>query len=293
MNLVELQIMFQQKIVDVNPVFDVEERPDTFTIVNYLNKSINEYLNDKFIKLPTLEHQLLAIEANRDDLRFLIVRGGVLQYSYAMDTYNWGSRGKRYRMPDNVLIPLSLSATVSREEVAPMTSQKMFAEWRSRKQAERLIKDTSDQVIHVRPVAFLEDEFYVCVLGDAYVTSIDANELSYLRQPDVLSFDYNELTGTATLDITSVPDGTNMKALTALIYVNASGTPTNYIAGEKVVKVAGYNTITALGGEPSKIGYPFGFTDTPDFPSYMHEDILNRATTLFLDEAKLKLVPKE
>lgn len=293
MNVTELQILFQQKIMDVNPMFEVEQRPDTFTILNYLNRAIRIYLNERFLNLPTFEHMIVAVELARDDLSKLITRGGLLQYSYAMDSYNWGSRGRRYRMPEDVLIPLSIAATLTRTEVAAGSNQKMFAEWVSRQQAQKLISDTYDKMIHVRPVAFIEDEFYVCILGDAYTTSISADTISYVRKPSVLSFDYMELSGTSTIDITSITTGVYMKALTALTYVNAGGSPVNYKAGDKIIKVAGYNTITALSGEPPAIGYPWGYTDTPDFPDYLHEDILERATMLFLDEAKLKLVPKE
>lgn len=174
-----------------------------------------------------------------------------------------------------------------------MTSQKFFAEWVSRKQAERLISDTSNRVIHIKPIAFIEDEFYICVVGDAYVSAISADEITYLKSPDTLSFDYTELTGTASINISSITVGDQMRALTALTYVNASGVPENYIAGKKITKVAGYNTITALGGEPPKVGHPWGYTDTPNFPEYLHEDLLERGVSLFLDEAKLKLVPKE
>ena len=293
MNLLELQILFQQKIADVNPAFETEMRPDTYTIVNYLNRGINTYLKERFTSLPSFEQQLVAIEESREDLRILITRGGLMTYPYAMDTYNWGTRGKRYRIPDNVLIPISISCTVTRTEIAPATNEKMFAQWTSRLKAQRLIRNSHDHTIHIKPLSFIEDEFYVCVLGDAYVTSITGDGITYLRKPDRLDFDFVELTGTSTLNITSVTDGVNMKALTAFTYVNAGGTPTNYIAGEKVTKVAGYNTITALGGEPPKIGHPWGYTNTPDFPEYMHEELLERASTLFLEEAKLKLVPKE
>ena len=294
MNLIDLQILFQQKITDVNPVFEIDQRPDSYTIVNYLNRSIRNYLKERFVNLPTFEQQLIAIETARDDLRFLITRGGLLNYPYALNSYNWGSRGKRYRMPDNVLIPISLTSTVTRTEVQAMTNQKMFTQWVSRRQAERMESTTNNKTIHVRPISFIEDEFYVCVVGDAYVTSITGDELTYLRKPDVLSFDYKQLSGTSTIDISSISTNDYFKALTALIYVDPTTlNPANYIAGDKIIKVAGYDTITALSLEPPKIGHPWGFTDTPDFPEYMHEDILKRTSLLFLEEAKLKLVPKE
>jgi hypothetical protein len=293
MNLLDLQISFQQKITDVNPVFEVEQRPDTYTIINYLNRAIMDYLKKGFMSLQTFEQQLIAVSQAQDDLRFLIRTQDVPEYPWATMNQNWGDRGKRYRLPDNILIPLSLTCTVTRIEVQPYTDQTVFAEFRSRIQAERLIKTTRDQVIHVKPVAFIEDEFYLVVVGDAYVTAITADRLTYLRKPDKLSFDYTELTGVPDLDITSVSNGINMRMLTPVQYVNAGGSATDYLPGEKVTKVSGYNNMISKNIEPVKIGYPWGLTDTPDFPEHMHEDILERSTQLFLDEANLKLIPKE
>ena len=293
MNLLDLQILFQQKIKDVNLVFEEEQRPDTYTIVNYLNRAIMDYLKKGFMSFPTFEQQLVAVSQAQDDLRFLIRTNDVPEYPWPTTFQNWGDRGKRYRLPDNILIPLSLTCTVTRIEVQPYTDQTVFAEFRSKIQAEKLIKTTHDQVIHITPIAFIEDEFYLVVIGDAYVTDITADRLTYLRKPDKLSFDYTELSGTPNLNITSISNGTDMRALTPLRYVNFGGGTKNFFAGELVTKVSGYNTIFNQNDEPVKIGYPWGYTDTPDFPEHMHEDILERSTQLFLDEAKLKLLPKE
>lgn len=293
MNLIELQIEFQRKIVDVNLAFKEDLRPDTYTIVSYLNRAIKDYLKNTFLNLPTYQQQLIAIDTNSEDLRFLFKRGQNLLYPYAMDYQNWGARAKRYRAPDDFMIPISLGVTISRSEVAPMTNDKMFVEFVSRRQAENLINDSSDKVIHVQPCAYIEDEFYIVIVGDAYVTSIAAGEFTYLRKPDILSFDYQELTHASTLDISTIPTGTYMRALSPLTYVNATPVVTSFIPGDKVEKIAGYHSMTSLGGEPVKIGYPWGETDTPDFPEYRHEDILERSTQLFLDEAKLKLVSKQ
>lgn len=294
MNLLDLQILFQQKITDVNPVFEDEQRPDTYTIVNYLNRSIMDYLKKGFLSLPTFEQQLVAVSESQDDLRYLIRANVAYEFTDQLLGDNWEGRGYKYRIPDDVLIPLRVSCTTTRIEVQPYSDQKVFAEFTSKRQAEKLLSLPTNKVIHVRPLAFIEDEFYLVVVGDAYTTSLSMNHLTYLRKPDKLSFDYTELTGSSSsLDISSIPNGTYMRMLTLGLYVNPSGASTNYKAGDKVIKVAGYNTIFDVNGEPPKIGYPWGYTDTPDFPEYMHEDILERSTQLFLDEAKFKLLPKE
>ena len=116
MNLLDLQILFQQKITDVNSIFENEQRPDTYTIINYLNRAIMDYLKQGFMSLQTFEQQLVAVDQAQDDLRFLIRTQDVLEYPWATTNQNWGDRGKRYRLPDNIVMCLvNTSLSVSSE----------------------------------------------------------------------------------------------------------------------------------------------------------------------------------
>jgi hypothetical protein len=293
MNLTELQILFQQKIQDTNPIFNVEQRPDTFTICNYLNKAIDRYLEKKFLSLPTFEQRLSAIDLNIDELHNLIVPNGSLTAPQDLTQYNWSTRGHRYRVPDDVLIPISLTCVVTRTEVYPMNGQVIFAEFMSRRQAEKLISHTADKVMYPKPIAVWEDPYYLMLIGDAYTTTITAANLTYIRKPFKLDHSYSELAsvGSGNLSITLIPTGTYFLAKSRLTYVNSGGSSTPYNAGDKILKVSGQNTI-AGGAEPIVVGYPWGLTDTPDFPAYLHDSIVDLAVSLFLDEAKLRLVPK-
>jgi hypothetical protein len=293
MNLTELQILFQQKIQDTNPIFEVEQRPDTFAIANYLNKAVDRYLEKKYLSLATYEQRLVAIDANIDELHNLIVPDGILSAVKDLSEYNWSTRGHRYRVPEDVLIPISLACTITRTEVYVMCNQQVFAEWMSRLQAQRLVSHSVDKVMYPKPVVVWEDPYYLMLIGDAYTTVLTAGNLTYLRKPYKLDFDYSELAGvgTANLDITSLATGSYFLAKANLTYVNSAGVPTRFKPGDKVIKVAGYNDITYL-DEPIVIGKPWGSTDTPDFPAFLHETLLDLAVSLFLDEAKFKLVPK-
>jgi hypothetical protein len=293
MNLTELQIAFQQKIEDTNPIFKVEQRPETYVVLNYINKAVGKYLEKKYLLLPTFQHRIAAIEQNIDELRFLIIPDGALTASKNLAEYNWSGRGNRYRTPDDVFIPLSLPCTVSRNEVYPMVSQTLFAQWASRIEAQRLISNTADKVMYPRPLAVFEDPYYIMLIGDAYTTSLTAGLLTYMRKPYKLDFSYTELsaTGTGNLTITAITDNTYFLAKARFTYVNSTGTPTIFKPGDKVQKVSGYNTIT-YADEPIIVGYPWGMSDSLDFPEYMHPGILDLAVSLFLDEAKFKLIPK-
>jgi hypothetical protein len=293
MNLTELQIAFQQKIQDTNPVFEVEQRPQSFEFCNYLNKAVEKYLEKKYLLLPTFQHRIAAIDQNLDELRNLIIHDGVLSATKNLVEYNWSNRGNRYRIPDDVLVPISLPCTVSRNEVYPMVSQTIFAQWASRLEAQRLVSNTSDKVMYPRPLAVFEDKYYIMLIGDAYTTALTAGLLTYLRKPYKVDFSYIELsaTGIGNLSITAITNNSYFLSKANLTYVDSTGTPTTYKPGDKVLKVTGYNTITYL-DEPIVVGYPWGQTDTLDFPEFMHEGIVDLAVSLFLDEAKFKLIPK-
>lgn len=293
MNLTELHIAFQQKIQDTNPIFEVEQRPTSFDVCNYINKAVEKYLEKKYLLLPTFQHRLSAIDQNYDELRYLIIPHGTLTASKNLAEYNWSGRGSRYKMPDNVLIPISLPCTVTRSEVYAMSGQTIFAQWASRQEAQRLISNTADKVMFPRPIAVIEDNFYLMLIGDAYTSSLVAGLLTYLRKPYKVDYSYVELTTGSTygLDITAITINSYFLTKSNITYVNSTGTPTVYKPGDKIMKVSGYNLVYYI-DEPIIVGYPWGLSDTLDFPDYTHEAILDLSVSFFLEEAKFKLVTK-
>jgi len=291
MNIEELQIYFQQKITDIDPSFESSQRPDSFSIVNNFNKALNFYIQEKYLNVKSYEERLIIIDNNLDEIAGLITSGGLLYHNKTKSGYNWDIRGQMYRLPDNCLSPISLTATVTRTEVLPMTDQKQFALFVNRKQAEKLISDTSDKVIHTKPLAFIEDEFYLTLVGDAYVTSISAGELVYLRKPFTLSLEYSELINNGgAINISSITTGTYFRALCDVSYAAV-----NYIAGSKIQKIAGQNsvTVTAVDNVEMKIGYPYGLTNVPDIADSSHMLLVDLAVKLFMDDAKLKLIQRQ
>lgn len=293
MNLTELQILFQQKIQDTNPVFEVSQRPDSFVISNYLNRAVDKFLEKKYLLLPSFEQRLIVIDENIDELHNLIKPNGLLSSSKDLTEYNWSIRGHRYRTPDDILIPISLSCTVSREEVYPMTGQVLFADWMTRRQAERLVSNSSDKVMYPKPIAVWEDPYYIMLIGDAYTTSLVTGLLTYLRKPYKLDHNYTELTGTSTgnLTISAITAGSYFLAKSRFTYVDPSGVPAVFKPGDKVYKRSGSDTLTYI-DEQIKVGYPWGYTDTPDLAPQTHDSLVDLAVSLFLEEAKFKLISK-
>ncbi len=291
MNLIELQILFQRKIEDVNPVFKDSQRPDSFTIENYLNKAIDRYLISKFLKYPSFEQRILAIEENQDELHLLFRVETISNTPQALTELNWGARGIKFPAPEWLNIPISMSCTVTRERIYPVTAEKMFVDFVSRRQAEKIVSNSTDKVMLPRPLGLWEDTYELMIIGDAYTTAIITPILTYLKKPFTLSHRYTEIITEGATNVSAITDGTYFIVHTRCTYRNDAGAETIYEAGSKVKKQVAYEQVTLI-EEDLKIGYPYGYADTPEFPEYVHDELVDGATALFLEEAKLKLIPQ-
>jgi len=296
MNLIEMQIMFHQKAEAINAQFFDRLRPTSFEIVNYFNKAIDRYVRDKFLSLPTHEMRRNSVLAGMDVLRDMVEHqratvedtSGTLPFAFS----------KRIILPPDMLCLLGVYGTYSRSAVPPMTSDVVFSELTPMESARRLATSDADKPIYPRPIAALENEFNLLLIGDAYTTDITNIAVRYLRKHFELSFNYRELEGAADgadLTINSIVADTNyFRALAKGTYYSDPSTQITVQAGQKLVKVTGRNNMegTSFPNWKQKIGAPYGMTDTPEFPEYMHEEIVDLGVQMFMDEAKLKLTPK-
>lgn len=295
MNLTELEILFHQKISEVHPRFKEENRPESFYIANYLNKAIREHIQERLLNLSSFEQRISAIDIHQDQFRELIISNKELTNAKSISNYNWTGRGNRYQAPSDMLIPISVSCVHTRTEVYPYSEQKVFAQFVSRKQAERIVSDPANKAIFVRPIVFIDDKYYLTLIGDAYTGAITSPYLTYLKEPFDLSHEFTRLSSTtATLSISDISNGSYFRMLSTGEYVNSSGTATIYEPGDKVLKVTGYNSIDQVDSDRDlEVGYPYKYTDTPEFPEFMHDILLEMAVRMFLEEGNLKLVSKQ
>lgn len=291
MNIVELQILFQQKLKDIDPSLDIDQRLDTFTIANYLNKSIDRHLQEKYLMLPTFEQRLAAIDFNQDELRMLI-KGKALPTDYTPTSSEaWQTYGERFLIDEDILTPISLSVNRSRNEIYAGSNEAVFCDLVSRRQAERILTTASDHPMYPKPLAIWLNKYHMIVIGDAYTTAITNPYLVYLKKPFTLSFNYTEITTEGANNISAIPVNSYFIVHSRCSYYNDLFQATVYDAGSKVRKLNGYNTVTVV-DDDLKIGYPYGEIDTPEFPEYMHDGIVDKAISIYLDEAKFKLIAK-
>lgn len=304
MNLTELEILFHQKISEVHPRFKEESRPESFYVANYLNKAIREFIQQRLLDLPSFEQRISALDIHQDEFSNLIVGHKELTDNVTVNyvssgdfiiNYNWSGRSKRYQVPSDMMIPISLACKHTRTEVYPYSDQRVFAQFVSRKQAERIVSDPANKAIFVRPIAFIDDKYYIMLIGDAYTTALSSPYLTYLKEPFELSHEFTRLSSsTSTLTISAITDGSYFRMLSPGEYVNSVGAATTYRPGDKVLKVAGYPTISQIDtNRDIEVGYPYNYTDTPEFPEFMHDLLLERSVMMFLEEGNLKLVSKQ
>ena len=298
MNVLEMQIMFQTKSEAINPQFFDAMRPDTYDIVNYLNKAIDRYIREKYLNLPTHSLRRAAIISNMDSLKDMVENTTALVED-SITGFPHGSSVIRVLLPTNMLSLISVYCTYTRSAVPPMTSDIIFTELVSVEETKDIVATDASMPIFPHPVAAFENEFNILLIGDAYTTEFSNVKIRYLREPFDLSLTYQELEATDIgTDLTSintiVADNNYFRAFTKGDYYDDVPQVTTFQAGDRVKKIRGYNTIvgTPYTAWRQKIGAPYGETDTPELPGHLHEEIVDLAAQIFMDEAKLKLVSK-
>jgi hypothetical protein len=298
MNVLEMQIMFQTKCEAINADFFDKIRPDSYDIVNYLNKSIDRYVRDKFLNLPTHSLRRASILSNMDALKDM-VENTIALTEDSITGFPHGAATLRVLLPADMLSLISVYCTYTRTDVPPMSSDILFTEFVSVEETKDIVTTGANKPIFPYPVAAYENEFNILLIGDAYTTEFSNVKIRYLREPFDLSLSYAELEATADgTDLTSintiVADNNYFRAFAKGDYYDDVPQSITFQAGDKVKKVSGYNTIvgTPYTSWKQKIGAPYGETDTPELPGHLHEEVVDLAVQMFMDEARLKLIPK-
>jgi hypothetical protein len=298
MNILEMQIMFQTKSEAINADFFDKFRPDSYDIINYLNRAIDRYVREKFLNLPTHQLRRASILTNMDILKDMVENTKALTED-SIAGFPHGSATLRVLLPTEMISLISVYCTYTRSDVPPMTSDILFTEFVSVEETKDIVATDANKPIFPHPIAAYENEFSILLIGDAYTTGFSNVRIRYLREPFNLSFNYSELEATSEgTDLTSinsiVADNNYFRSFAKGQYYDDVPSAITIQAGEKVKKVSGYNTIVggAYPGWRQKIGAPYGETDTPELPGHLHEELVDLAVQIFMDEAKLKLVPK-
>jgi hypothetical protein len=298
MTALECQIMFHDKIESVDRRFFDVMRPTSFEVMDLLNKAIDRMLRDRYLNHPTQDARVGAILADEDALHRLMVVDDMVQGDTLSGFPEWAI-AKRYMLPDDLMVSVSLSCEYDRSALPTVSSSPVvISEFHNFERLGSIISHSADKPIFIKPVAFFEDEFHIILVGDAYTTDIDNVKLRYMREPNELSLDFVILEADTVgdnLNISSITNGVDFRSLRRGEYYNSDPTLIPIYPGKSYPKIVGQDTI--LGSNfptwKQKVGWPAGQCQEPELPEYMHEQVVDLASQIFLEEGKLKLTPKQ
>jgi len=319
MNLLDMQILFQQIAEDTSPEFFDRQRSDTYNIINYLNNAIYRYVEKKYISFPTMEQNIRFIAENSNDLKdmirkvkvgtFLLISGnqvsandGVHPYTMPGGTDYQGPHGANstvYHMPTDFMhfVSCHIKSTRTAASVLPTTS----AQWQECKvitqdQAGRFISTEWNKPIMREPaILFDADGFFTVIRDPDHDAGITDLEFTYLRKPHTLDFDFSWMNGRGATVLTSAMVNKPVRVRSgSVVEYPTDGFPTRgYRSGSKFNVLSGYYPMYEFNAYSGmEVGYPGNSTDEISLATYMHEDIVRLAVSMFLDEAKFKLAQK-
>ena len=317
MNLLEMQILFQQIAEDTSPEFFDRQRSDSYNIVNYLNNSVYRFIEQKYLSLPTMQHNIRLIAESSNDLKDMIRKVGVSTISNISGSYvtnnagvtlytspgthsgPHGANATVYQVPHDFMhfVTCHVKSTRTGASVLPAAS----ADWQECKiitqdQAERFIETSWNKPIMREPVVIFDADGYFTVIRDPdHDASVTDIEFTYLRKPHTLSFDFAWYNGALATVLTSAMINSPVRVRAgSIVEYPSNGSPVNgYRAGSKFNVFSGYYVLYPFNNNFGlQVGYPGDSTDEISLASYMHEDIVRLAVQMFLDEAKFKLTPK-
>ena len=318
MNLLEMQILFQQIAEDTSPEFFDKQRSDTYNIVNYLNQSAFRYIQKKYLSFPTMELCKRFISENSNDLKdmirkvktnsFFYIGGSYVSASDGVSPYAmtggadhvgpYGANSSVYHMPQDFMYFISCHVKTTRggADVLPAAT----AQWQeckvvSHDQAERFLSNAFNKPIMREPVILFDADGYFTIIYDTdQNTTVNDIEFTYLRKPHTLAFDFQWMNGSSVVLTSAMINSPVRVKNGSLVEYPSNGLPVGgYRAGSKFSVIDGYYTLYSYNSFfDMYVGYPGDSTDELSIASYMHEDIVRLAVQMFLDEAKFKLVSK-
>jgi len=278
---IDFQIQFERIIQEMHDNFISSDRPDTFTVYKFINQAQIRYLNEKYISFSSVKENVEYIQQRAGDLNSLIKTRvfstsvspagpyyGKSKYITLIDDYVYYIRSDSYLKRTDA-IPIITAAYIP-NKVVPYSD------------LERLLKTPWNYPILRNPVVVFEEDDRIYVIYDSYTTTLTQVSLTYLRRPYNFDINYQEFTGS--IPEATVPAGTKMRALTTIAnYVGNS-----YVIGDYFTKISGYNTI----GGSEMVCTPhdgLNITTECEFPYQVHDEILDMAVKMYIEEVKFRL----
>ena len=184
MTVAEMHFEFQILLETMWSDFKETERPDSYTVLKFLNLAQSRYLKDKYLSNPDMKANIEFVRKKADDLRNIIKR--TISALLAGTT---GPGNKRtLPLPDDYLFYIRSDSKVTRTALPVVASQWTPNRETSYDEVENVITGVYNTPILPEPVIVFEQGDTMVIYYDTY-TSISEVEVTYLRHPKTMVID--------------------------------------------------------------------------------------------------------
>ena len=282
-----MQIEFERAIQLIDDNFVLKEKLDTENVMYFLNVAQERYLKETYLSKASLQENIQFLQKRADDLKQLIERSvsgrtdaGVVDTYADLFTAVPGltaDGGQILYLPHDYIYYV-----LSRSEVTRSTVAVASEEWTPNRvithdELDNIILTPFNDPILRKPCVLFEDSTSIIVYSDSDTTISDF-ELIYIRKPNKLILDtYTSKTGVLDAgEYTIISDIATFDEDSKNIGDTITGDGTKNLT-------VGTAALTYLA---------FG-TNTCELAEYTHQEIVDLAVKIFIEEVKYKLMPNE
>ena len=187
MTVAEMQFEFEILIQTMWEGFKELERPNTYTVLRFLNLAQNRYIKEKYLSNPDMRANIEFVRKRSDDLRNLIKRYGTTSPVLSHPATGASNR-VIITLPSDYLFYIRSDSRVTRTALPVVTQQ-----WTPNRET------NYDEIFNIEtgiyntpilphPIIVFEESDRLVIYYDSY-TSITGYEVTYLRKPKTLVID--------------------------------------------------------------------------------------------------------
>lgn len=195
MNVLEMVYQFQKLLETVDSTYEVEQKIDTDTIIQFLNTAYQRYINQEFLSKDTMSDNIDHLQKRSADLKNLIKRASATCTAIGFGPYTGiGYTVSLTSIPD-YLYYMRSDSYINRTAIYP-TGTGQYA-WinntiaKSYDEVEKVLTTPFNKPVVREPLVIFEQNDTIILIVDSY-TTLNTDEgqglyLTYLAKPKYLS----------------------------------------------------------------------------------------------------------
>ena len=292
MTVSEMTYEFVKDLDTIDKSFQLSEKPDTETILLFLNIAQNRFIKMKYLGGRTIKENTQIITKNSDDLINLIKRTSLDITASVGSTDPYTNLAGYCNLAILTDYLHYIRSDISLTRTIPIAVSAQFV------QGELIEYDEVDNylttpfnypIIEFPKIIFQESNtMYVLHDMDTTLSTTAGLKLTYLRKPKSLVLAY---TNTACYSNTTRTFSVGDK-----IYVSSgsvSYNSINYNSGNIFTILTGLTSVLFDNGTGCLLGLYATQALTCELAEYLHQDIVRLAVGIYTDELKFKLSPEK